>query len=75
MRFYIKIIRFLTKLFKESKQKKQSESFIFDDIAKQTFQQLIKTFIKTFMLIHFNFRNFIKIKIDASNFVIIIILF
>ena len=28
-----------------------------------------------FMLIHFDFRNFIKVKINALNFVIAIILF
>ena len=75
MRFYIKITRVLTKLFKKSKQERQNKSFIFEKAARQTFQRLIKTFTKTFMLIHFDFRNFIKVKIDASEFIIATILF
>ena len=75
VRFYVKITRLLTKLFKKNKQRKQSESFIFNDVARQMFRRLIKIFTKTFMLIYFNFRNLIKVKIDASNFIIIIILF
>ena len=75
MRFYAKIIQFLTKLFKENKQEKQNKLFIFDDVARQTFRRFIKTFTKVFILIYFNFKNFIKVKIDALNFIIIIILF
>ena len=75
MRFYIKIIHVLTKLLKNSKQERQSKLFIFEKTTKQTFQRLIKTFTKTFMLIHFNFKNFIKVKIDTSEFAIAAILF
>ena len=74
MKFYAKIIRVLTKLFKENKQKRQNKLFIFEKITRQTFWRFIKTFTKTFMLIHFNFRNFIKIEIDASRFAIAAIL-
>ena len=74
MRFYIKITRALTKLFKENKQKKQNESFIFKKIARQTFRQFIKIFMKMFMLIHFDFKNLIKIEINASKFIITAIL-
>ena len=75
IKFYIKITRALTKLLKRSKQRKQSELFIFEKIARQTFRQFIKTFMKALMLIHFNFKNFIKIEIDTSEFVIAAILF
>ena len=75
VRFYVKIIRALTKLLKKNKQEKQNESFIFEKTARQAFRRLIKTFTKTFMLIHFNFRNLIKVEIDASEFVITAILF
>ena len=75
VKFYAKIIRALTKLLKRNKQEKQNESFIFEKVARQTFRRFIKTFIKTLILIHFDFKNFIKVKIDASKFVIATILF
>ena len=75
VRFYTKIIYVLTKLLKKNKQEKQNESFIFKETARQTFRRLIKTFTKTLMLIHFDFKNLIRIKIDASKFIIVIILF
>ena len=74
VRFYIKIIHVLTKLLKKNKQRKQNKSFIFEKITKQTFRRLIKTFTKALMLIYFNFKNFIRTKIDASEFVIAMIL-
>ena len=75
VKFYVKIIRALTKLLKKNKQERQSELFIFEKTAKQTFRRLIKTFIKAFIRIHFDFRNLIKIEIDTSEFVIAAILF
>ena len=75
IRFYIKIIHTLTKLLKRNKQKKQSKLFIFKKIVRQTFQRFIKTFIKALLLIHFDLKNFIKVEIDASEFVIAAILF
>ena len=75
MKFYFKINRVLTKLFKESKQERQNESFIFEKTAKQMFQRFIKTFTKIFILIHFDFKNFIKVEIDASEFVTATIIF
>ena len=65
----------MTKLFKKSKQKRQNESFIFEKIARQMFRRFIKTFIKALIMIHFDFKNFIKVEIDASKFVIAVILF
>ena len=75
VRFYAKIIRVLTKLFKENKQERQNELFIFEKVARQMFRWLIKAFTKMFMLIHFNFKNLIRIEIDALEFVIAAILF
>ena len=75
MKFYVKIIRVLTELLKENKQERQNELFIFEKIARWTFRRFIKTFIKMFMLIHFDLKNLIKIEIDASRFVIAAILF
>ena len=75
VRFYIKITRILTKLLKKNKQEKQNESFIFEKTMRQTFRQLIKTFTKTFILIYFNFKNFIRVEIDISEFIITTILF
>ena len=75
VRFYARIIRALTKLFKNNKNKKQNEFFNFNAEAQKTFQRLIDTFIKIFMLIHFNSKSSIRIKIDASRFVIAAILF
>ena len=75
VRFYVKITRALTELFKRSKQEKQNELFIFNDGARQTFRRIIKTFTKTFMLIHFDLKNFIKVEIDVLKFIIAAILF
>ena len=75
VRFYVKITRILTELFKKNKQERQNESFIFEEAARQAFRRLIKTFTKAFMLIHFNLKNLIRIKIDTSEFVIAAILF
>ena len=75
VKFYARITHVLTKLFKESKQERQNELFIFEKAARQTFRRLIKTFTKIFMLIHFDLRNLIKVEIDASEFIIATILF
>ena len=75
VKFYAKITRALTELLKENKQRRQSKSFIFKEIARQMFRRLIKTFMKALMLIHFNFKNLIRIEIDTSEFVIAAILF
>ena len=75
IRFYIKIIRALTKLLKKiSKKNRMNHSFL-KKSRDRRFRQFIKTFIKTFMLIHFDFRNLIRIEIDTSEFVIATILF
>ena len=71
---YAKIIRFLTKLLKNSNQSKQNKSFVFDINARVVFAVFIMIFTKVFMLVHFDFKNRIKIEIDAFDFVIATIL-
>ena len=75
MKFYAKITRALTELLKENKQKKQNQSFIFKEVARQTFRKFINVFTKALMLIHFNLKNLIKIEIDTSEFIIAVMLF
>ena len=75
IKFYARIIRALTKLFKKNKNKKQNESFNFNAKAQKTFQHLIDAFIKIFMFVHFDLKSFIRIKINTSKFVIAAILF
>ena len=75
IKLYARIIRALTKLLKNNKNKKQNEFFNFNVKVRKIFQRFIKTFIKISMFIHFNSKNFIWIKIIASNFIIATILF
>ena len=60
-------------LKKVSKENKINHSFL-KKAARQTFRRFIKTFIKALILIYFNFKNLIKIKLDISEFVIATIL-
>ena len=64
---YAKITRSLTELFKKNKNDKQIDFFVFENDAIKTFVVLIVVFTQTFMLIHFNFKNRIMIKIDVSK--------
>ena len=75
VKFYARITRALTKLFKNNKNEKQNEFFNFNAKVQKTFQRFIDAFIKTFMFIHFDSKSFIRIKIDASKFIIAAILF
>ena len=75
VKFYARITRALTKLLKNNKNEKQNEFFNFNAKVRKAFQRLIDTFIKTSMLVHFNSKSFIQIKIDVSKFVIATILF
>ena len=75
VRFYARIIRALTKLFKNNKNEKQNKFFNFNAKARKAFQRFIDAFIQTFMFVHFNSKNSIRIKINVSEFVIATILF
>ena len=74
VKFYARIIRALTKLFKNNKNEKQIDFFNFNVEARKAFRLLIDAFTNASMLIHFDSKNLIRIKIDASEFVIAIIL-
>jgi len=75
VKYFAKIIKFLIELFKSSKQKKQNESFLFNVFVLIAFRAFIDIFIIVFILMYFDFKNRIIIKIDASRFAIAIILF
>ena len=59
VKFYARIIRALMKLLKNNKNEKENEFFNFNAKVRKIFQRFIKTFIKTFMLVYFNSKNFI----------------
>ena len=61
-------------LLKDNKKNKKSDFYHWDEKAKQTFQQLRNIFSFISFLIHFNFEKKIKMKMNASNFVVIDIL-
>ena len=48
--------------------------FVFDKVAQNIFQNLILIFTTIFILIYFDSRLKIKIKINVSKFVIIVVL-
>jgi len=70
VKYFAKIIKFLIELLKNSKQKKQNKLFLFNTFALIASRAFIDIFIIVFMLMHFNLKNRIIIKIDASRFVI-----
>ncbi len=75
IQYFAKIIRFLIKLLKNSKQKKQKKQFLFDTFVLIVFQTLINIFITISILIYFDFKNQIIIKIDILEFAIVVIFF
>ena len=64
----------LTDLLKNNKKDKKSNFYHWGEEAKQTFQQLRNIFSFAFFLIHFDLKKKIRIKTNASNFVVIDIL-
>ncbi len=70
-----KIAKSLTNLLKERKKKKFDKEFEFTEEARIAFAQLKDVFIKTSILLHFDSKRKIRLKIDASNFAISEILF
>ena len=71
---YVKIILSLIELLKKSKKKKQVRTFVMNEIVLIVFRNFIKVFITTSMLIHFDSRLKIKVKINIFKFVMIVIL-
>jgi len=74
IKYFAKIIKFLIKLLKSSKQKKQNKLFLFDAFILIAFKVFIDIFIIASILMYFDFKNRIIIKIDVLEFVIAIIL-
>jgi len=63
----------LTELLKDSKQEKQNRSFVFNKNAVAAFKKLITVFTRAFMLVHFDFKNYIRVETDVSEFAIVAI--
>ena len=74
MKRFARIIKLMTKLLKDNKQEKQNEFFVFNIDVVKTFRKLLKTFIETLMLIHFESKIKIRMKTNVFEFVIAIIL-
>jgi hypothetical protein len=72
---FSKIIKSLTNLFKEKKKEKFDKEFEFTKKARIAFAQLKDVFTKTSILLHFNSKRKIRLKIDAFDFAISEILF
>ena len=73
VKYFAKIIKFLIELLKNNKQEKQNKLFLFDIFVLIVFRTFIDIFIIAFILIHFDFKNRIIVKINALEFVIAII--
>ena len=71
---YFIIAASFTDLLKSNKKSKKSGFYHSGEETKQTFQQLRNIFSFAFFFIHFDFEKKIKMKMNASNFVVIDIL-
>ena len=71
---YVNISRSLSKLLKSNKNDKQIDDFIWNSKIEKTFRQHIDMFIKTSMLIHFNFNEKILVETNASSFAIDVVI-
>ncbi len=72
---FSKIAKSLTNLFKKKKKKKFDKKFKFTKETRIAFAQLKDVFIKTSILLHFDSKRKIRLKIDAFDFAISEILF
>ena len=71
---YFAIAASFIDLLKSSKKNKKLSSYHWGEETKQTFQQLRNIFSFASLFIHFDFKKKIKMKTNASNFVVIDIL-
>ena len=67
---YFVIAASLIDLLKGSKKNKKSDFYHWNEKAKQTFQQLRNIFSFASFLIHFDLKKKIRMKTNASNFVV-----
>ncbi len=65
-----KIAESLTNLLKERKKKNFDKMFKFIKKTRKAFNELKEVFIKTSILLHFDFKRRIRFKIDAFDFAI-----
>jgi hypothetical protein len=65
-----KIAESLTNLLKKKKKRKFDKMFKFIKKTRKAFKKLKEVFIKTSILLHFDFKRRIRLKIDAFDFVI-----
>jgi hypothetical protein len=70
-----KIAESLTNLFKEKKKKKFDKMFKLIKKTRKAFKKLKEIFIKTSILLHFDLKRRIRLKIDVFDFVISEIIF
>ncbi len=70
-----KIVESLTNLFKEKKKKEFDKMFKLIKKARKAFNELKKVFIKTSILLHFDLKRRIQLKIDVFDFAISEIIF
>jgi hypothetical protein len=65
-----KIVESLTNFFKEKKKKEFDKMFKFIKKTQKAFKKIKETFIKTLILLHFNLKRRIRLKIDVFDFAI-----
>ncbi len=65
-----KIVESLTNLFKEKKKREFDKMFKLIKKTRKAFKKLKEIFIKTSILLHFDFKRRIRLKIDVFDFVI-----
>ncbi len=70
-----KIVESLTNLFKKKKKREFDKMFKFIKKTRKAFNELKEVFIKTSILLHFDFKRRIRLKIDAFDFAISEIIF
>jgi hypothetical protein len=68
IKYFSRIIANLTNLLKKEKKKKFIQKFVFISEIKKTFKELKRAFILASMLIHFNLKRKILVKIDVSEY-------
>jgi mevalonate kinase len=67
---FSKVVKSLTNLLKERKKKKFDQMFEFTNEARIAFEQLKEVFTETSILLHFDSKRKIRLKIDAFDFAI-----
>jgi hypothetical protein len=68
IRYFSRITADLTNLLKEEKKRKFIQKFVFISEIKKTFEELKRVFISASMLMHFNSKREIFIKIDVFEY-------